>query len=292
MTTLTQDLQDKFRRLNVLEKIIVVNVVVYLIGYILRGIAKIYQPLEWFSLPRDFIEVLTMPWTIFTYGFVHYGFLHILFNMLWLYIIGRMMLNLFSSKMSLNIYFLGIICGGLAFLSVYNIIPSSFLKPAGYLVGASAGVRALLIFLCAYFPTKEVRLIMFNIQLRYIGLVVIGFDILGLFTLNQGGNVAHLGGALLGYMYAKRLENGIDIGKGFEKFMDTISGWFKPSAKSPLKTVHKKSSKSKFAGHNKKDFKEFNKQKQIDLILDKISKSGYESLTKAEKEFLFKAGKE
>ena len=116
-------------------------------------------------------------------------------------------------------------------------------------------------------------------------------DVLGLFGLNPGGNIAHLGGALLGYYYATQLAKGNDIGKGFERFMDSIAGWFKNSPKkSKLKTVHKK--KSKVGGYTKSDFTEFNKQKQIDIILDKISKSGYESLTKEEKEFLFKVGKD
>ncbi|MDT0557202.1 rhomboid family intramembrane serine protease [Ichthyenterobacterium sp. W332] len=292
MTSLTQDIQDKLKRLNVFEKIIVLNILIYLIGFILQHIVKIASPLHWFSLPREFMEVIMMPWTILTYGFVHYDFIHILFNMLVLYMIAKMLLNLFSTKMCLNIYFLGIICGGLAFVLVYNLLPSSFLKPAGVLVGASAGVRALLIFLCAYFPSKDIRIITFNIQLMYIGLVLVAIDILGLFSDNQGGNVAHLGGALLGYIYAVQLKKGTDIGKGFEKLMDKVTSWFNTSGNSPLKTVHKKKTTSKFAGHTKTEFNEFNKQKQIDLILEKISKSGYESLTKAEKEFLFKAGKD
>ena len=132
---------------------------------------------------------------------------------------------------------------------------------------------------------------MFNIKLWYIGIAIVILDVIGLFGLNPGGNIAHLGGALLGYFYAIQLNKGIDIGKGFEKFMDSIASFFKrTSGKTKLKTVHK--NKSKVGGYSKGDFKEFNKQKQIDLILDKISKSGYDSLTKEEKEFLFKVGKE
>ena len=110
-----------------------------------------------------------------------------------------------------------------------------------------------------------------------------------MFGSNSGGYLAHLGGAILGYFYAKQLVKGKDIGKGFEKFMDAFINMFKFSKKAPLKTVHK--NKSKVGGYTKGEFNQFNNQKKIDLILDKISKSGYDSLTAEEKEFLFKAGK-
>ena len=189
--------------------------------------------------------------------------------------------------MALNIYLLGIIAGGLAFLFVYNVLPSQFLIETSSVVGASAGIRALIIFLGIYMAETEVRIFMFNVKLKYIAIAIVVMDVLGLFTWNQGGNVAHLGGALLGYFYATKLRQGKDIGSGFERAMDTVVSWFKP--KSNLKTVHRK--KGQFAGKTKDEFNSFNKQKKIDLILDKISKSGYESLTAEEKEFLFKAGK-
>jgi hypothetical protein len=157
------------------------------------------------------------------------------------------------------------------------------------LVGASASVRALLIFLCAYMPNKELRFFTISLKLWYLGLAIVVFDIIGVFGDNSGGFLAHLGGALLGYFYAKQFFKGHDIGKGFEKFVDAIVSFFSFSKKSPLKTVHK--NKSKVGGYTKADFDEFNHQKKIDVILDKISKSGYDSLTSEEKDFLFRAGK-
>jgi hypothetical protein len=207
--------------------------------------------------------------------------------MLVLHYIARILFNLFQKRLILNIYLLGIIFGGMAYLLVYNLFDDSYLKSVGVLVGASAGVRALLIFLCVYLPDNEVRILSFNIKLLYIALVMIGFDFLGLVGANQGGNIAHLGGALLGYLYAVQFKNGKDLGSGFDKFVSGIVSVFK--TKSPLKTVHKRASKSSVT--KSAEFSELNKQKQIDLILDKISKSGYESLTKEEKEFLFRAGK-
>ena len=196
--------------------------------------------------------------------------------------------NLFSVRQSLNIYFLGIIVGGLAFLLTYSLLAETLSLANRPLIGASAGVRALLIFICAYMPYRETRFFMITIKLWYIGAILVLFDLIGLLTPNFGGNIAHLGGALLGYFYATNLSKGKDIGEGFGRFIDRIANLFK--SKSNLKTVHRKKSKP-YAGHNKGNFSEFNKQKKIDLILDKISKSGYESLTKEEKEFLFKQRK-
>ncbi len=292
MTSLSQDIKDKLSNLNVLEKIIAINVVVFLVGYILTKVLSLPDEtsLNWLELPQDFTEVIYKPWTIITYGFIHYDFWHVLLNMLVMYFIARMLLNLFSSKIALNVYFLGIICGSLSFLLAYSLLPPQILKPVLGLLGASAGVRALLIFICAYMPNLEVRFFTFNLKLWYIGVAVIILDFLGLFGGdNQGGNIAHIGGDILGYVYAKQLVKGQDIGKGFEKFMDTFISMFKFSKKAPLKTVHK--NKSKVGGYTKGEFNQFNNQKKIDIILDKISKSGYDSLTAEEKEFLFKAGK-
>lgn len=289
MTTLTQDIKDKLQRLNILEKIIAINAVVFIVGLLLKS------NLGWFELPSDFSDFIFKPWSIISYAFLHYDFLHLLFNMLWLYFIGRMFLNLFNTKLALNIYFLGAIFGGLLFMLCYTLFPSVF-NLNSRLVGASAAVRALFIFLCAYLPNQEVRFFTISIKLWYIGLAIVVLDVFGVVAGinnpiqgNAGGNLAHLGGALLGYFYAIQLRKGNDVGKGFGKAMDAVFNLFKGIKKSPLKTVHK--NKSKVGGYTKSDFNQFNNQKKIDIILDKISKSGYDSLTAEEKEFLFKAGK-
>ncbi|MGM5469963.1 rhomboid family intramembrane serine protease [Flavobacteriaceae bacterium LMO-SS05] len=291
MTSLKQDIQDKLRRLNVFEKIIVINLVIYVVGWFVFSVQHIPrdQSLAWLELPKHVSEFLSKPWSILTYGFTHYGFFHILFNLLVLYFVSRTMVNVFSSKLSLNIYLLGILIGGLSFLLVYNVLPDTYSTDVGSLVGASAGVRALLIFICVYMPNREARFFMISIKLWHIGMAIFILDVVGLFSANQGGSVAHLGGNILGYLYASQLHKGTDIGKGFERLTDRIANLFK--AKSPLKTVHR-SKKKAYAGHTKNEFNEFNKQKRIDLILDKISKSGYDCLTKEEKEFLFRSGKD
>lgn len=285
-----QDIKLKLSQLNSLQKIIVVNGLVFLLGLLLKLINGSFQQstLSWFELPSELSDFILKPWAIISYAFVHYDFLHVLFNMLWLYVIGELFLNLFNPKLALNVYFLGAISGGLLFMVCYSLFPEIF-NTGNRLVGASASVRALLIFLCAYLPTKEIRFFTFNLKLWYFGLAIVVLDVIGLFGTNAGGNLAHIGGAALGYFYAVQLKKGHDIGKGFERILDWITDLFKKNKKSPLKTVHK--NKSKVGGYTKADFDAFNHQKKIDVILDKISKSGYDSLTSEEKEFLFKAGK-
>ena len=146
----------------------------------------------WLALPDSFSEFIVKPWSLLTYGFAHTKFWHLLFNMLVLYFVGRSFSNLFNIKLSLNVYFLGILSGAIAYLVVYNVLPQSMLKNVGVLFGASAGVRAALIFLSTYMPDYEIRLVNFNIKLKYIAFVLVGLDLLGLLGDNQGGYVAHL----------------------------------------------------------------------------------------------------
>jgi len=286
MTNLNQDIKDKLSRLNVFEKIIVVNFVVFVFTSIILRVSGFGSGLEWLSLSKSASQVISMPWTLITYGFTHYSFSHLFFNMLVLYFFGRSFSNLFKADVCLKIYLLGILSGGFAFVLVYNIFPSGILNTVGPLVGASAGVRAVIIFLCVYLPNKEVRFFTFQFPLKYIGIALVVLDLPGLFSQNSGGTIAHFGGYILGYFYARQFQKGIDIGE----FIDKITTYFS-SSKSNLKTVYKKKNSASFAGKKKEDFDRFTHQKQIDLILDKISKSGYESLSQAEKDFLFRAGK-
>jgi hypothetical protein len=209
--------------------------------------------------------------------------------MLWLYFVGRLFLNLFSIKTALNVYFLGAISGAVFFLIGYNALPQIFATSA-YLVGASAAVRALMLFLCTYSPNQEVRVFTFNIKLMYIGIALVVLDVIGILGDNSGGNLAHLGGAFLGYLYAKQLAKGNDIGSSWERFMDYVSHFFSKKERSVrMKTVHNRK-KNKTTSKQNANTNDLSKQKRIDAILDKIGKSGYESLSKEEKDFLFRAG--
>ncbi|WP_339709755.1 rhomboid family intramembrane serine protease [uncultured Kriegella sp.] len=286
------NLRYQIARLNVAEKLIAINVLVFILNGLipfLMGMNK-NSIVQWFQLPNDFFDFLVQPWSLVTYSFFHGGLSHIFWNMLVLYFVGRIFLNLFDGKRFLNVYLLGVILGGLFFMLGYNIFPA-FFEVNAVLVGASAGVRAVLIFICAYIPNQEVRVIFFNVKLWYIGAFVVLLDFIQMpYGGNAGGNLAHLGGALLGYMYARQLAKGHDIGGGFAKVLDAVANLFKKrEKKAPLKTVYRKQKTTTRAkGNSDKE----NHQRKIDAILDKISKSGYESLSKAEKDFLFKAGKE
>lgn len=279
-------LRYQFARLSIAEKLIVANILVFLVDGLLKALMDL-QLSNWFLLPKDFIEFIGQPWSLVTYSFFHAGFMHIFWNMVMLYFSSRIFLNLFDGQRFLNVYFLGVIVGGLVFLFSYNVFPT-LLNTNTALIGASAGVTAVLIFVCAYIPNQEVRVFFFNIKLWYIGAFFVLVDLIQIpYGGNIGGRLAHLGGAFLGYIYARQLMNGKDIGGGFAKLMNGIANFFKPKKKSPLKTVYKKQSADSKAAYDRQA-----RQRKIDTILDKISKSGYESLSKEEKDFLFKAGKE
>jgi membrane associated rhomboid family serine protease len=286
MTSLNQDIREKLSRLNVFEKIILINSVVFLFSFIALRFQGVGANLEWLSLSKSASEVLLRPWTLLTYGFIHNSFIHLFINMVVLYFFGRTFSNLFKASISVKVYVLGILSGGFAFVFVLNLLPSEILNTLGPLKGASSGVGAIIIFLCTYLPNKEIRFLTFKFPLKYIGIAIVLFDIPGLFSQNSGGSIAHFGGYLLGYCYAIQFNKGIDIGE----FIDRILSYFSRST-TPLKTVYKSKKRDSFAGKKKEEFDKFTHQKQIDLILDKISKSGYDSLTQVEKDFLFRAGK-
>lgn len=292
MMSKIEDLKYKYNNLDVFGKLIVINVIVYIIGFLLR-LFKLSSITSFFMLPSGFWDFIIQPWSIITYGFLHAGFWHLVFNMLMLFYLSRVAGNLFRHKMVLNIFFLGVISGGALYLGIANLWPNDFFGASrGVLVGASAGVSALLLFVATYQPYATIRLFnTFTVKWQHIAIFFVVLDVGRLLLgINQGGYLAHVGGYILGYFYATQLQKGNDIGLGFEKLMDRFMNLFKP--KSNLKTVHRKNRKSSYTKKTKTDSNPLNKQKQIDAILDKISKSGYDSLTAKEKEFLFKAGKD
>lgn len=284
------NLQYHFARLGISEKLIVINVLIFILEGLSAALLDV-SFVRWFQLPKDFFDFFSQPWSLVTYSFFHAGLAHIFWNMLMLYFAGRIFLNLFNHKRFLAVYFLGVVVGGLFFLLSYNLFPT-LIDQNTALIGASAGVTAVLIFVCAYLPNQEVRIIFFNVKLWYVGVFFVLVDLVQIaYGGNIGGRLAHLGGALLGYLYARQLLNGKDIGEGFINFFTSMGDWFKPREKQPpLKTVYKKNTSKRSA--SKADTDKELRQRKIDAILDKISKSGYESLSKAEKDFLFKAGKE
>jgi len=285
-----KELLHKYKTLNTAEKLIAINLVAFVVLLLFSKILKLTFLFEWFALSNQLNVALSNPWSILTYSFLHRDPFHFLVNMVMLYYISKLFLSQFSTKLFLNVYLLGAITGGILFLSSIYIYPSLFDK--GYpVVGASASVMAVFVFICASLPQMEVAVFTFKIKLWQLGAFFVVLDLVQIPNGNSGGHIAHLGGALLGYLYATQLKKGNDIGSGFGNLMDTIASWFSSKSKSKLKTVHKTKSQRRTSGktvHQKKRIK----QEQTDAILDKISKSGYESLSKEEKAFLFQSGKE
>jgi membrane associated rhomboid family serine protease len=285
------NLKYQYARLNLAEKLIAINLAVFILFRLTAFLLNLpVRSLDgFFELPKDFFDFLTQPWSLVTYSFLHGGIWHIFFNMLLLYYVARIFFNLYGPRRFANVYFLGVILGGAFFLAAYNIFPV-FYQSQSPLIGASAGVMAVLIYVCTYAPLQEIRVFFFNLKLWYIGAFFVIMDLV-LIPMgdNPGGRIAHLGGALLGYLYARGALKGRDLGAGFSKMLDGVGGLFeKRERKAPLKTVYRKNKPKK----SKEDYDKETRQRKIDNILDKISKSGYESLTQAEKDFLFKAGKE
>jgi membrane associated rhomboid family serine protease len=283
-------LRYRLQQLNEAEKLILINVICFVLPLFLKTLFYLLNipsnvMIGWFELSAEWSDLLFKPWTIFTYSFMHSGFFHLFWNMYLLYFASRLFLNLFSPRTFFNVYFLGVLLGGLTFMLSYSVFPA-FQYASPIMVGASAGVMAVLIFMATYSPDLEVRIIFFNVKLRYLGIAFVLLDVIQIPYGNAGGHLAHLGGAALGYLYAKRLDQGVDIGLPFENFTKRVLNLFKMQSK--LKTVHKRKASS---NSKKKVTTQEVDQSKIDSILDKISKSGYDSLTQKEKDFLFQAGK-
>ncbi|UMB60942.1 rhomboid family intramembrane serine protease [Lutibacter sp. A80] len=271
------DIKDAYNKANTVEKIIYVNVFLFLITVIFTKFS-----IQWFALPTSLNSFLYKPWTLISYAFIHERLFHILSNLLVLYYIGNLFLDFFTKKQFLNFYFLGAIIGAIAFLT-YNYFA---LKNGAPLGGASAAVSTIFVAIATKIPRYAIQLrFIGSVELWVLAAIWVSMSILQLANPDNGGAIAHLSGALFGFIYANQLEKGNDIGKWFEGLLNYFSNFIKPKENSPLKTVHKSK------GRTSKNDISIPKQRKIDLILDKISKSGYESLTQEEKDFLFRAGK-
>ncbi|WP_298312955.1 rhomboid family intramembrane serine protease [uncultured Aquimarina sp.] len=292
------DLKLKFKRFTIIEKLIVINIVVFVSFYLLNTFAFLFNAssgflMDWFVFPKEFSSFLTQPWSIVTYAFLHSGLWHIASNMIILYFSGRYFVSYLTGKRVLTVYFLGAVFGALFFMLSYNFFPAFSGTGDVPLLGASASVMAILIATATYIPNMSIRLMFIgSIKFWWIAAFFVIMDLIQIPASNAGGHIAHLGGALFGYLYASQLKKGNDIGSWFEKLMDGVVSLFKPRKKSPLKTVHKAKKPRNTAKTTTSSTTKNPNQAQIDAILDKISKSGYDSLTKQEKDFLFKAGKD
>tara|TARA_R110002020_G_scaffold472741_3_gene701166 strand:- start:188 stop:1075 length:888 start_codon:yes stop_codon:yes gene_type:complete len=290
------NLSYQFKTANIVIKLIAINVVVYIGVLLLSWIFRFSQDymMQWFVLPGQLGDFILQPWSLLTYAFLHFDFWHIFWNMLVMYWFGNIVLNLFTEKRFLTVYLLGAMAGGLLFMIGYNLFPV-LINSRAFLLGASGAITAIMIFIATYTPNTEVRIIFFNVKLWQIGLFVVLVDLIQIpESNNAGGLLAHLGGAIFGYVYAQQLAKGNDIGLWWERTIDSLVAYFKRKPKSAsMKTVYrKKKEPSVTSSVRNNTLSKTEQQHKIDNILDKISKSGYESLSKQEKDFLFKAGKD
>lgn len=230
---------------------------------------------EYLGFPADIAKLPIRFYTILTYQFFHDGFLHLLFNMLWLFWMGKIFLDFLKPRQFHFVYIAGGFVGALFFLLAYNIFPvfASVLSGAT-VIGSSAAVMAIVVATATLVPDYSIRLLFLgDVKLKYLALGYVVLDLIGIATTDAGGSFAHLGGAVFGFVYIKLLQNGKDWSKLFRR-------------KSKLKVV-----KNDFSAPATKRTVEMVHQDEIDRILDKISKSGYDKLSKTEKETLFKASK-
>jgi membrane associated rhomboid family serine protease len=283
------DIKLTFKNGSNLTRLIYINIAVFVlitivagIGFLLNDPEVSVKTLDLFSVPASLSTLLLRPWTLITYMFTHKDIWHILFNMLWLYSFGRIFLEYLDQRKLVAVYLLGGISGAFVYILSFNIFPAfTGVVADSIAIGASASVMAVVIAIAAYVPDYTVQLFLLGrVKIKYLALGIFALTSIMDFSVNSGGKLAHIGGALFGYLYILNLRRGRDLGKGFNSIIDFFATIFKPRKK--LKVTHKKVA----------DEFEYNRikvehQKRINQILEKISKGGYDSLTKEEKEALF-----
>jgi membrane associated rhomboid family serine protease len=288
------NIKNTFRSGNYLTRLIYINTGVFLIisiaaiiGFLLDNQAISTATLNVLSIPASLKSLLVKPWTLITYMFTHKDIWHILFNMLWLYWFGRIFLEYLDQRKLVAVYLLGGISGAVMYVLSFNIFPAfKNVVDESVAIGASASVMAIVIAIAAYVPDYTVQLFLFGrIKIKYMALAIFVLTSVMDFSVNSGGKLAHIGGALFGFLYTLNMRQGRDIGRSINKIIDFFTTLFKPRKK--LKVTYKKPA----ADYDYNAIKAEH-QAKINIILDKISKGGYDSLTKEEKDTLFKESQE
>ncbi len=283
------EIKASFRHGTSLTRLIFVNTGIFLIIKILEMISVLASSPElattvisYLAVPASVGALATKPWTPVTYMFLHQGFIHLLFNMLWLWWFGKIFMSYLDQRKVVSLYLMGGLAGALLYIIIFNLFPAfAGAVNVSVALGASASVMALVIATAVYLPEMELHLLFFGrIKLKYLALITFLITSVFDFSVNTGGKIAHIGGAMMGLAYGYGLKNGKDIGAWLNSIIDFFVTLFRPGRR--MKVTYKKP---------KTDY-DYNKiraerQKAIDHILDKISKGGYDSLTREEKEILF-----
>ena len=284
------------KKLNIVIKLLIINLAVFILINLLHVFLYLFNAednfnhvIEFLAVPSGFRQLFMRLWSPFTYMFVHENFWHILGNMLWLYFLGTILNHYIKEKDFLGLYILGGFAGAFAFVVAYNIFPVfSDIKDLSIAIGASASVTAIVLAVATYKPQHEINLFgILPIKLFIIAIVVVVIDIFRLRSDNSGGHFAHLGGAVFGFIYGWYLRKGVTL---FPKFANFTARLFTVdfTPKSKMKVVKNNLRTKNDYDYNvsKNDIKQ-----EIDRILDKISQSGYQSLSNKEKDYLNKFGK-
>ncbi len=295
MASIIDDLKFAYRSGNIVTQFLFINIAVFLALTLIRIFGFFYKAnflgavMPWISGNSDWNIMLHRPWTIITYMFVHESLWHILFNLILLYFAGRIFADLLNAKRFIAVYFMGGIVGFLFYFAAYNLFPV-FEGGRSIIYGASASIIAILVAIATYTPHMELRLVLIgNVKLMYIAIFFVALDVLLLDGGNTGGRLAHLGGATFGYLYSTALKRGNDWSKIFYAVTDFFRDLVKPRPKMKVASSNKQAFRTTAA--KPPDRKDKVHEEKIDSILDKISRSGYESLSKDEKEYLFNASK-
>lgn len=293
--SLFYEIRHFFIKGSVLSRIIGFNIFVFLLLSVFRVVFFLLnEPLlseaigHWLGISSNLHVLIHRPWTVITYMFLHFDFLHILFNMIVLYVGGRLFSDFIGASRLVPTYIFGGISGAVFYVVAFNIFPVFIdVKAFSLAIGASASVLAIFVAIAVYMPNYKLPLLLLgSIRLKYIALFFVVLDIISIDKGNPGGHLAHLGGALWGYLYASMLKTGNDPAKTFGKWLDAISNTL--GRKPQFRVEYTRDRPLTDEDYN--DQKAEDRQK-MDHILDKISHSGYDSLTSEEKQFLFRMGK-
>ena len=284
------DLKLQYNIGGIVTKLILWNVALFVFPWLFFALLSLLgfpiDYLQFVSLSSNPAHLLWKPWSLLSYAFFHSGIMHIVFNMIVLNFSGRLFMTYFTAKQLLGLYVLSAVFAGICYMLVFYVLNIN-----APIVGASAAIMAILVAATTYHPLMDLRLLLIgNVKLWHVTAVIIFIDLVQLRSENMGGHISHLSGALFGFIFIKLLQNGTDLSRGVSRFFGFFANLFQKNKTTPFKKVHKNYTKPVEKSIPKIITKD-KSQQQIDEILDKISQSGYDSLTKEEKEFLFKVGK-
>lgn len=293
MANILEEIKQSFNKGNYLTRLIYINAGVFLVVQLLSVIFYLLDISNiWFTyleLPAFFHTLMKQPWSIITYMFMHRDLIHLIFNLLALYWFGKIFIDYFSQKQLVGLYILGGIGGAIFYLIAYNITNTfQYNIFFSYLIGASASVMAIIFALVRYIPDEEINLALIGpVKLKYLGIGMLILDIIGTTSGNAGGSIAHIGGAVTGYLFGHLMINsGKDITEPINKLITWVNDFFKRNKK-PKFTIHKNTSKTDEEWNIENNNRKRENNEEIDRILDKIKKTGYANLSDEEKKKLF-----